>query len=410
MLQKFRPLNVKRQNYEIASKNDEAEITLYGTIVETPPIDFWTGEPIPGNYITQTQFLEDLKAIENAPKIRLRIHSLGGDADVSILIHNRLRELADKGTQLSCVVDGVAMSGGSLIMCACDDVQVNPSSLVMIHKCWLTLFGSFNADELRKAAESNDAYDKAQAAIYSRKSKLTETVVLHMMSNTTYLVGKEAVEKGFADGLKEDEKPLQIAADASRSKLYINGRAFRLPYGKIAPDFLQTLPASNEDQNTESAQADTPPEGGETMATNLEELRAENAQLAATIEDELRAAATAENAEAVNRAVAAERQRLADIDEIASLYDNALVNEAKYGSDACTAQELSFRAARDAVRTGARFMTQLEADNHASGANAVGAAPEPQTPEPETPEEKMNAARAKISAVLHKTKVKKEEA
>ena len=129
--------------------------------------------------------------MEGAKTITIRMNSLGGDAGVSILIHNRLRELAAKGTSLVCIVDGIAMSGGSLIMCACDTVRVNPSSLVMIHKCWSFLFGGYNADELRQAADSNEAWDKAQVAIYTRKCKLSETVIKHMMADTTYMTAKK---------------------------------------------------------------------------------------------------------------------------------------------------------------------------------------------------------------------------
>ncbi len=101
-----------------------AEITMYGQIVAKQPTNWW-GDPIPGDYIIQSEFLADLDSINRAKSVTIRMNSLGGDAGVSILIHNRLRELAAKGTALTCIVDGVAMSGGSLIMCACDTVKVS---------------------------------------------------------------------------------------------------------------------------------------------------------------------------------------------------------------------------------------------------------------------------------------------
>ena len=190
-------VNIQRKYYTMATTDGEtAEVTMYGDIVECRPTD-WYGNPVEGSFIIQSEFMEDLKQIENCKNITIRMNSCGGDASVSILIHNRLRELARNGASLTCIVDGAAMSGGSLIMCACDTVRVNPSSLIMIHKCWTFLFGGYNADELRQVAESNDAYDNAQVSIYTRKSKLTETVVRHMMADTTYMTGKEAVEKGF---------------------------------------------------------------------------------------------------------------------------------------------------------------------------------------------------------------------
>ena len=156
-------VNIRRNFYAMATvDNDTAEITMYGTIVEQVPRHWWSDEPIPGNYIIQDEFLDDLEQIKGCKNINIRMNSCGGDASVSITIHNRLRELARDGVNLTCIVDGMAMSGGSLIMCACDTVKVNPSSIIMIHKCWSEIWGGYNADELRQAAEQADAHDKAQ--------------------------------------------------------------------------------------------------------------------------------------------------------------------------------------------------------------------------------------------------------
>ena len=151
-----------------------AEITMYGDIYEQRPTD-WDGNPVEGEFVLMDEFLDDLKSIEGCEDITIRMNSYGGDAGVSNTIHNRLRELARNGAKLTCVVDGVAMSGGSLIMCACDTVRVNPSSLIMIHKCWTFLWGGYNADELRDQAAQQDAWDKMQVEIYKRKTGLSDT-------------------------------------------------------------------------------------------------------------------------------------------------------------------------------------------------------------------------------------------
>ena len=222
-------VSIQRPCYAMASTDGQrADITMYGQIVDTQPTDWWTGEPVPGQYIIESEFLSDLQQVEHCTEITIRMDSVGGDAGVSILIHNRLRELAAKGTKLTCIVDGVAMSGGSLIMCACDTVKANPSSLVMIHKCWSLIWGNYNADELRKAADANDAWDKSQVSIYKRKTGLSETVLLHMMSDTTYMTGKEAVEKGFANELLDDAEPVEISASADRQTIYAKGHALHL--------------------------------------------------------------------------------------------------------------------------------------------------------------------------------------
>jgi len=379
-------IKIERNCYTMAIVDgDTAEITMYGEIVEQQPTDWW-GEPIEGEFITQSEFLEDLKSIEGAKTIIIRMNSIGGDAGVAILIHNRLRELAAKGKKLICIVDGMAMSGGSLIMCACDTVRVNPSSIIMIHKCIRLLFGWYNADELRQIADSNDAWDKAQVSIYKRKTNLSETVIKHMMAETTYMTGKEAVDKGFADELLDDAEPVSIAASADRSTIYVNGRAIRLmsPLPLKLPEYIQTVnPGANapvKTNNNMPAETGSEEGGNVTMAKTIEELRAEYPELVKQIEAEAKAAASADQKaaeqKAVNDAVQAERKRLQEIDEIASaINDPDLVKEAKYGEKACSAQELAFRAMQKQAKQGEQHLEDVKKDYQASNASSVSAAP-----------------------------------
>lgn len=234
-----------------------AEITMYGDIYEEQPTNWW-GEPVEGQYILLSEFLEDRKQISGCTSITIRMNSYGGDAGASNMIHNRLRELARNGTKLTCIVDGVAMSGGSLIMCACDMVRVNPSSLVMIHKCWTFLWGGYNADELREQATQQEAWDKMQMEVYTRKTGLSATVISHMMADTTCMTGREAIDKGFADELIEDAEPTSIAASADGRSLFVNGRQMYLAPGMFAPDTIpQTIAMGNSAVQTEPMSKET---------------------------------------------------------------------------------------------------------------------------------------------------------
>ena len=391
----MKTINIARPFYTMATTDGtNAEITMYGEIVESRPWDLWENKPADGDFIIGSEFLEDLKQIEDCTSITIRMNSGGGDAGVSLMIHNRLRELAAKGVKLTCIVDGIAMSGGSIIMCACDTVKVNAASLVMIHKCWSIVFGAYNADELRKIAESNEAYDKAQAAVYVRKTGETETKILHMMAETTYMTGKEAKEKGFADEVLDTEEPLQIAASADRKMLFVGKRKMRLAPGMMLPDSIPTVETGAVPVNTNTNQAIND-EGGKIMASTIEELRAENPDLVAQLETAARAAAVQD-----------EQTRLQEIDDLAGLFSADLVREAKYGQNACTAQELSYRAAVAAAKNGQQFLTQMTADANASNAGAVQAAPasdpDPQAAGPKTDAEKKAAAKAEIQKIFHK--------
>lgn len=383
-------INIIRPFYTMGTTDGEtAEITMYGDIVEQRPRD-WFGDEVDGNFIIAEKFLDDLKQVENCKAITIRMNSSGGDAGVSIMIHNRLRDLTAKGVALTCIVDGVAMSGGSLIMCACDTVKVNSSSLIMIHKCWSFMFGGYNADELRQTAEANDAYDKAQAAIYQRKTGKNEVQILHMMADTTYMTGKEAKEKGFADEVLDSE-PVQIAASADGRTLYIGQRTMHLAPGMFAPDNIPTVDAGTVPEDTNKSESKND-KGGKQMANSVEELRVENPELVSQLE-----------AAARTEAVQAEQSRLREIDEVANLFNAELVNEAKYGANACTAAELTYRAAKEASKKGGAFLAAMEQDAEKSGAKEVPAIPPAVDKESaKTSGEKIANARADVAKVLQK--------
>lgn len=399
-------VKIEKPVYTMATVNgNDADITMYGDIYENQPTD-WYGNPVDGQYILLSEFLDDLDQLAGCSAITIHMNSYGGDAGASNMIHNKLRELARNGTALTCIVDGVAMSGGSIIMCACDTVKVNPSSIVMIHKCISFLIGAFNSNQLRAQATSQDAWDKMQVEIYKRKTGLSDTVISHMMAETTYMTGREAVEKGFADELIEDTDSPTIAASADRHSLFVNGRQMHLAPGISAPDNIPTvtpeaaaLVAANKKQPVVTGEKN---EGGISMT--MEELREKYPELVSQVEENARA--SVDTTSAVNSAVAAEAARLQEIDGVASLFDDALVQEAKYGKNRCDARELAYRAAQAAAKNGHAFLSNLNSDAAASGVNIVPAAPGSNpTGDPDTPEAKMAAAKSNIHALLHKKEV-----
>lgn len=399
-------VHIQKSVYTMASVDgSSAELTMYGDIYEQQPVDWWTGKPIEGQYILLNEFLDDLKQIENCKEITIRMNSYGGDAGVSNTIHNRLREMSRNGAALTCIVDGVAMSGGSLIMCACDTVKVNPSSLIMIHKCWCCIWGAYNADELRAQADQQDAWDKMQVSIYKRKTGLSDTVLMHMMADTTYLTGKEAIEKGFADVLLEDAEPLDIAASADGRSIFVRGRQMHLVPGMFAPDSIPTVTpdaSASVETNKNQPAVTGGQEGGNSMT--MEELRAQHPELVAQVEADARAAG---NTEAINVAVQAEQKRIREIDEVAALFDADLVAEAKYGEATCTAQELAYRAAKKAAENGQKFLTAMKDDFKASGADGVGSATPPADEGgEETPEQIRAQAKADMKTYREKKEVR----
>lgn len=373
MNKKSRTFSLDRPCYTLAVVDGrKAELTMYGEIVETQPTD-WRGDPIDGQFIILSEFLKDLDEIKGCKELTIHINSVGGDGYASISIHNRLRELSNNGMDITCVVDGVAMSGGSLIMCAADTIKVNPSSIVMIHDCWTYVWSPVDSSALRELADSLDVMNESQAEIYVRKTGKDMDEVRKLMSATTYLTGRKAFENGFADELIEDAEDADIEVSADHKTLYAFGRKMRvaamgqLPEGiKTHIEMIETVPETDGGDIENQPEASGKIGGSEPMT--FEEFRMENPEAAEAALAEAQASVSHEEA------VQAERQRIADIDDIASLYDAETVRAAKY-TNPCTAQEMAFRAAVEMAKQGRTFMSNLESDVNDSGAQNIGAAP-----------------------------------
>lgn len=394
----------KRQAYTMAIvEGRHAEMTLYGDIVETRPIDWWTDEPVEGNFIIQDEFLEDLETIKNAEDLTIHLNSCGGDAFVAIAIHNRLRELSDAGMDITCIVDGAAMSGGSLIMCASDHVKVNPSSIILIHDCWSFAWDRFNSTKLRKLADDLDVINESQAEIYARKSGMEIPEIREMMTAETMITGRSAVNMGLADELLE-ASDADVAVSADHKTLIACGRKMRvaalgkLPEGIKVVEADAALPTQGAGgDKTPEANAEGLNEGGNNPMT-LEEFRQENPEAAEALIAEAQALVDGHTDEAVN----AERQRIADIDALAHLFDADTVNAAKY-TNPCTAQEMCYRAAQESAKQGKAFMTALAADEKESKASEVTAAPAASDEDaPMTKEQLMAAGREAAKSITKK--------
>ena len=353
--------------------DDEAEITLYGDVMSRQPTDWWTGEPEPGLYITPEGFMEDLATVKDKGRVTVKLNSCGGDLYTGIAIHNALKALSG---EVNVVVEGIAASAASVIMCAGDTVTVYPGSLVMIHGVSVVLWDSLNIQDMKQLIKGMDASERAVAEIYDGKTGLGVDTLRSMMTKETWMTGREALEKGFADAIKEDEDDPDMSMSRDRKVLYVNGIGHNVEGLRNIPGTIpiqkSAKPAARPAANKRPTNKAAKPEGGKNHMT-LEELKAQEPDLVSQIEQ---AATNAAKAQASADAVTAERQRLADIDSIAaSIPDQQLVHDAKYGENPCTAQELCFRVMQQSAASGQNFLANYEADGAASGVGDVGAAP-----------------------------------
>lgn len=360
---------------------DEGEITLYGDVMSQQPVDWWTGEPEPGLYITPEGFMEDLATVKDKSRVTVKLNSCGGDLYTGIAIHNALKALTG---EVNVVVEGIAASAASVIMCAGDTVTVYPGSLVMIHGVSVLLWDSLNIQDMKQLIKGMDASERAVAEIYDGKTGLGVDTLRSMMTKETWMTGREALEKGFADAIKEDEDDPDMSMSRDRKVLYVNGIGHNVEGLRNIPGTIpiqkSAKPAARPAANKRPTNKAAKPEGGKNHMT-LEELKAQEPDLVSQIEQAAVGAATAQTTDAVT----AERQRLAAIDSIAaSIPDQKMVHDAKYGDNPCTAQELCFRVMQQSAAAGQQFLANYTADGAASGAADVGAAPNGGAPSTQT--------------------------
>ena len=358
-----------RPCYTLAVNGKHVDITMYGQIVESQPTDWW-GEPIKGQFIILSDFLADLETIKDADTITIHMNSVGGDAYSAIAIHNTLRTLPAEKT---AIVEGVAMSGGSLIICACEHTQAFANSLILWHHAWSFVFGAYNAPGLHKLAEGLEAMDKSQAEIYMRKTGKTLEEVMEIMDDEKHLTGREAHDMGLIDELVDEaeEEDLDIAVSADKRTLFVKGHQMRIAaFGELPEGIkvVEAAPAPGSESGSDNIEPDASGKEGGSNPMTLEEFRKENPEAAAALLAEAQA-------DANSAAVQAERQRISDIDAISGLFSDDVVNAAKYGENACTAQEMAYRAAVESAKLGKKFMSDVQKDYKDSGANDVGAAP-----------------------------------
>ena len=378
--------------WNIASvSEDEGEIVLYGDVVSQQPIDWWTGEPSPGMYITPEGFMEDLALVKDKAKITVKLNSCGGDLYTGIAIHNAIKSLS---AEINVVVEGIAASAASVIMCAGDTVSVYPGSLVMIHEPACAVIDYCGIDDLKAIIKMLNAGIDACAEIYAVKTGDEVDHLKSMMHKETWMTGKEAIDKGFADELLAGADPdMQMIG---RDVLMVAGVRHDIK-GLHIPESLgiKRISAAAKAEDIKPHDEAIEPEKGETNMdfNTIEELRTAAPELVSQIETEAAA-------QAVAQAVADERARQRAIDEIASVVgDDELVQEAKYGENTCTAEQLALRAMQAQAQLGAAHLSNVAADNAASGAQKVEAtAAAEDEDKPLTKEERRAQGRAAAKA------------
>ena len=183
--------------YSLKAQNGNAELMIY--------------DEIGGWGISAQQFARDLKNLGKIGTLTARIHSPGGDVFEGMAIYNMIK---GHPAHKVCYIDGLAASMASVIAMAFDEVIMPENAMMMIHKPWGGTLG--DADDMRKYADLLDKVEGNLVGAYQQKTGLPEDELHALLAAETWLTGREAVEKGFANTLTD---PLQMAASLNSKRL-----------------------------------------------------------------------------------------------------------------------------------------------------------------------------------------------
>lgn len=205
--------------------SSEADLFVYGEIVQEKSVDWWTGEESQTD-VGLMDFKEQLDSIGNVQKLNIYINSPGGDVFTASTMISMLQRVKDKGTTINAYVDGLSASAASFLMMVADNVNLYKNSTVMVHKPMSIAIG--NANEMQKTIDAlNKIEESVMMPMYMSKSKVDEEEIKSLIDAETWLSAKE-MDQYFNVTLLDEEKTAVASISSNLFKNYKN-----------VPDFIK---------------------------------------------------------------------------------------------------------------------------------------------------------------------------
>ena len=157
---------------------------------------------------------EQCAAVINANEdVELVINSPGGDVFNGLQMVHAIQDCHYKVT---AKIEVMAASIAAVIALACDAVQIDKNSLLMLHNCWT--FTAGNKEELQQEIDAMAAIDTIIHNIVEEHC-YDDSIGERMDSGDVWLTGEDAAELFDIVELVEKEQKHELAACASLVKL-----------------------------------------------------------------------------------------------------------------------------------------------------------------------------------------------
>lgn len=228
---------MKKKFYEFKNiTSSEADLFVYGEIVQEKSVDWWTGEESQTD-VGLMDFKEQLDNIGNVQKLNIYINSPGGDVFTASTMISMLQRVKDKGTIINAYVDGLSASAASFLMMVADNVNLYKNSTVMVHKPMSFAIG--NANDMQKTIDAlNKIEESVMMPMYMNKAKVKEEEIKSLIDAETWLGAKE-MDQYFNVTILDEEKTAVASISSNLFKNYKN-----------VPDFIKN--SLNVVQNNEN--------------------------------------------------------------------------------------------------------------------------------------------------------------
>ena len=188
--------------YEIRNEDsDEPEILIMDEIGDR---GFW------GEGVTAKGLVNQLKDLEGAKSIKVRINSPGGSVFDGNAIYNAL---VNAKADINVSVEGMAFSAASIIAMAGDRIDIAQNAMMMIHNPWAVVQG--DAEDMERMVDLLGKIKKGIVDTYHNRTGMGKRKLAKMMSDETWMTADEAVDLGFAD---EVSGQLAVAASVDLDK------------------------------------------------------------------------------------------------------------------------------------------------------------------------------------------------
>lgn len=168
------------------------ELNLNGYIDD----EVWWGDEITPDALHESLYGQESDQTDD---VHIRLNSYGGSCNAATRMFDDLRAYPGK---VHITISGTAASAATVLAQAADVLDMTPGSLFMIHDPSTAAYG--NVRDLMDAIRVLEVCKESILNVYQTRSKKSRSKLSEMMSATTWMDAREALENSLVDAIAEN--------------------------------------------------------------------------------------------------------------------------------------------------------------------------------------------------------------